>query len=247
LNSAPARQTPGLGTERLARSFARPPRAYTAVLFDLDGTLLDSVELIVQSYAHAVTTHLGGPVDRDGFIATIGLPLGPVLEALAPGQGALLLETYRAYMHQHHDRLARLFPGADETLRALRARGYQLGIVTSKSRASAGLAFSRFNLETLVDVTVCFDEVTRPKPAPDPLLAAVARLGVAPAACLYVGDTPHDVQAAQAAGMGAVAAPWGAGTRAALAEALPDLWLTALAELLDYCPDCVAAVSEPAR
>jgi pyrophosphatase PpaX len=215
-----------------------------AVLFDLDGTLLDSIELIVQSYTHTVTTHLGGPVDREGLLATIGLPLGPILEALAPGQGALLLETYRAYMSEHHDRLTRLFPGVAETLRALRTRGYQLGIVTSKSRASARLAFDLFALETLVDVTVCFDEVSRPKPAPDPLLAAAARLGVAPAACLYVGDTPHDMQAAQSAGMCAVAAPWGAGTHAALLAAAPDLWLAALVDLLDHCPSCVVAGRE---
>ena len=233
MNNAPASTTPG--AERSARSFARLLGTPTAVLFDLDGTLLDSVELIVQSYTHAVTTHLGGSVDREGVLASIGLPLGPVLEALAPGRSALLLETYRAYMHEHHNRLVRLFPGAVETLRALRTRGYQLGIVTSKGRAAARLAFDLFALDTLVDVTVCFDEVARPKPAPDPLLAAAARLGVAPAACLYVGDTPHDVQAAQAAGMGAVAVPWGAGTRAALHAAAPDLWLATLADLLDYC------------
>ncbi|MGN6362214.1 MAG: HAD family hydrolase [Thermomicrobiales bacterium] len=236
MNNAQPGVTLVMGAEQDARSFARPPQGHTAVLFDLDGTLLDSVELIVQSYTHAVTTHLGGPVDRDGVLATIGLPLGPILEALAPGQGALLLETYRAYMSEHHDRMARLFPGAGETLRALRARGYQLGIVTSKSRASARLAFDLFALETLVDVTVCFDEVSRPKPAPDPLLAAAARLGVAPAACLYVGDTPHDMQAAQAAGMCAVAAPWGAGTHTALLAAAPGLWLATLADLLDHCP-----------
>jgi len=84
LNNVPVNTTSATGAEQDARSFAHPPRAHTAVLFDLDGTLLDSIELIVQSYAHAVTTHVGGPVDRDGVDAFSNPVAAPLLEALAP-------------------------------------------------------------------------------------------------------------------------------------------------------------------
>ena len=118
----------------------------------------------------------------------------------------------------------------------MRARGYRLGIVTSKSRPQAELAFRLCALEPLVDVTICAEDTTHLKPAPDPLLLAAARLDVAPARCLYVGDTIHDLGAARAAGMASAAAPWGAGAHEALAALAPDLWLTEPLALLDHCP-----------
>lgn len=206
------------------------------MLFDLDGTLIDSVELIVRAFAHTLLTHTGAATGRAAIVATIGRPLVAVLEELAPGRGAALAETYRAYVRAHHDALVRPFPGALDTLRELRARGYRLGIVTAKARPQAALAFRLCALEPLVDVTICLEDAARPKPAPDPLLAAAARLRARPADCLYVGDSAHDLLAARAAGMGGAAAAWGAGTPEALLALAPDLWLTEPLALLPHCP-----------
>jgi pyrophosphatase PpaX len=210
--------------------------AHSALLFDLDGTLIDSVELIVRSYQHATELHLGQALAREVIVPTIGLSLDAFLEGMAPGRGPVLVATYREYMHANHDTLVRPFDGVLEMLRELRVRGYRLGIVTSKRRPAASLAFLRWMLDAHVDVTVCAEDAPRTKPAPDPLLAAAAILGVAPSDCCYVGDTPHDMIAARAAGMCAIAAPWGAGTREELAAAQPDLWLDTPGDLLRHYP-----------
>jgi len=219
---------------------------HSALLFDLDGTLIDSVELIVRSYQHATELHLGQPLAREVIVPTIGLSLDAVLEEMAPGRGPILVATYREYMHANHDTLVRPFDGVLETLRELRERGYRLGIVTSKRRPAASLAFLRWMLDTHVDVTICAEDAPRTKPAPDPLLAAAALLGITPGDCCYVGDTPHDMIAARAAGMCAIAAPWGAGTRDELAAAQPDLWLDAPGDLLHHYPAQLPPNARPA-
>src|SRR5436190_11049397 len=125
----------------------------SSVLFDLDGTLIDSVELIVRSYHHATTTHLGMTLERAAIVRTIGLPLDRVMEELAPGQGATLVATYREYMSANHDDLVCAYPGVLDLLRELRERGYRLGIVTAKHRPAASLAFRLCGLDALVDST----------------------------------------------------------------------------------------------
>jgi len=203
-----------------------------AVLFDLDGTLIDSIELIVRSFEHATGAHLRAPLGRDVILPTIGLSLVDTLERMAPGQGADLLRTYRAFMHAHHDTLIAEYAGVAPLLAALRARGLPLGIVTSKALSSAAPSFARFGLPEQMAVIVAYDDTTRHKPHPDPLLLAAARLGLPPAACWYVGDSPHDMEAARKAGMTAVAAGWGPFPRAELAP-LADAFLNAPADLLD--------------
>src|SRR5947209_5889253 len=117
-----------------------------AILFDLDGTLVDSIELIVRSFQHTTKEHLGTPLPRDQILPTIGLPLSVELERLAPGRGAALLATYRDYFHAHHDALATLFPGVEDLLVGLCAcrgvPGFATGVVTSKARGSAARSLS---------------------------------------------------------------------------------------------------------
>ena len=209
---------------------------HSALLFDLDGTLVDSVELIVRAFQHTAARHLGRALDRAAIVATIGRPLPTVLEELAPGDGERLLATYRAFILEHHAALVRAYPGAAEALVALRARGYRLGIVTAKSRAQAELAFRLCRLEPLVDVTICHEDAPRHKPAPDPLLAAAARLGLPPGACCYVGDSVFDLQAARAAGMAGVGVTWGAGLPADLAAERPAALVHDFAALLACFP-----------
>lgn len=213
---------------------AIPPPA--AILFDLDGTLIDSVELIVRSYQHAAALHLGRSLERAAIVRTIGLPLDRTMETLAPGRGATLVAAYREYMHANHDDLVCAFPGVTDLLHRLRGRGYRLGIVTAKNRPAATLAFRLCGLDALVDVTICGEDTTHHKPAPDPLLAAAAALAVDPRGCCYIGDAPTDLLAARAAGMPAIAATWGAGTRDELAAVGPDLWLDAPLDFLPHCP-----------
>jgi pyrophosphatase PpaX len=196
-----------------------------AVLFDLDGTLIDSIELIVRSFEHATGAHLPTPLGRDVILPTIGLSLVDTLERIAPGKGADLLLTYRAFMHAHHDALIAGYAGVAEMLDSLKGRGLLSGIVTSKALSSAAPSLARFDLAGRMNVIVTYDDTERHKPHPDPLLLAAARLDLSPAACWYVGDSPHDLEAARAARMIAVAAGWGPFPRAdllPLAEAVLD-------------------------
>ncbi len=190
----------------------------------------------MRSFTHATQSLLGTTVPREAIVATIGRPLGPIFEALAPGRGAELLRTYRAYLNEHHDALVRAFPGAIELLAELRGRGYALGIVTAKSRMQAELSFRLCALEPLVEVTICHEDAERHKPDPAPLLAAARRLRLPPAVCLYVGDSVFDLVAARAAGMASAAVTWGAGTLADLEAQAPELIVHEPAELLAYCP-----------
>src|SRR5262249_34953332 len=153
------------------------------ILFDLDGTLIDSIELIVRSFQHTTAEHLGAPLPREEIIPTIGRSLTQELERIAPGRGMTLLATYRTFMLANHDELVTVYPGVLEMLHAVRERGISMGIVTSKARISAAPSFARFLLHHEMDVIVTEDDTQRHKPFPDPLLHAALLLDLPPAAC----------------------------------------------------------------
>jgi pyrophosphatase PpaX len=213
-----------------------PPFPPSAVLFDLDGTLIDTVELIVRSFQHTTAHHLGAPLDRAAVVATIGRPLRECLEELAPGRGADLYATYRDFNRTQHDLLVQPIPGALEALVTLGERGYRLGLVTSKTRDGAQMTILRYALERYLEVVICLEDTARHKPAPDPLLHAVERLSLTPRDALYVGDSTFDVLSAQAAAMPVAAVLWGAGTEAALSALAPSYLLRTPAELLELLP-----------
>jgi pyrophosphatase PpaX len=182
---------------------------FPVVLFDLDGTVVDSGSIILASMRHATAEVLGAaPPDAELMAAVGGPGLEAQMRALAPDRVEELVTVYRAHNELLHDELA-CCAGMDEVLVDLRERGHRLGIVTAKRRATADLAFATVPLGHLFETIVGGDETERHKPDPEPLLLAAKRLEVAPEACAYVGDSPYDVRAAKAAGMHAVAVTWG--------------------------------------
>ncbi len=203
------------------QALARCSLSVDCILFDLDGTLIDSIELIVRSFQHATETHCGTPLPREEIIPTIGRSLAGELERIAPGNGATLLATYRMFMFANHDAFVTVYPGILEMLAAIHKRGVPMGIVTSKARLSAAPSFARFLLDREMSVVVVEDDTARHKPHPDPLLHAAAMLDLPPAACWYIGDSTHDMVAARAAGMTGIGAAWGASDHATL-ESLAD-------------------------
>ena len=136
-----------------------------------------------------------------------------------------MVATYRAYNNAHHDELVTAFPGVRESLETLRAAGQRLGIVTSKARAGALRGLAHTGLASYFDVIVAANDAVRPKPAPDPVLAALATLDVAPDRATTVGDALPDLAAGRAAGTRTVAVLWGACDRGTLSAAAPDLFL----------------------
>ncbi len=183
---------------------------YPVVLFDLDGTLIDSGPIIMASMRHASMTVLGREPDEEKVRAAIGGPgLLAQMRELDPARVAELVETYRAHNEPLHATLE-AFDGVLELLPLLRERGHRLGIVTAKRVATVQLAFDRFPvLRETTEVLIGAEDTKRHKPDPDPILAALDRLGAHPATAAYVGDSPFDIRAAKAAGALAVAVGWG--------------------------------------
>ena len=210
-------------------------RPIRTVLFDLDGTLIDSAGLILASCHHTMEAH-GLPARTDEeWLCHMGTPLTSHFAAWNDERGTMeaMIATYRAFNSAHHDAMIREFPGVADMVRALRAAGLAVGVVTSKLTWTAARGLRLFGLEEAMDVVVCADMVTRPKPHPEPVETAVRMLGADPATTVYVGDSIHDMQSGRAAGVLTAAALWGPFTRAQLEPAQPDFWLEEPAQLLD--------------
>jgi pyrophosphatase PpaX len=182
---------------------------YPVVLFDLDGTVIDSGAIILASMRHAAETVVGGEWTDGELMKAVG---GPGLEAqmvaLDPDRVDELVRVYREHNEPLHDQLESCV-GMEDVLATLKERGYRLGIVTAKRRVTVDLAFARLPLEHLFETVVGGDETEQHKPHPAPLLLALERLGASPQDAAYVGDSPFDMQAAKAAGLYAIGVSWG--------------------------------------
>jgi len=223
-----------------------------AILFDLDGTLIDTTELILYCFNHAWTTICGRTHPPEVFIATMGIPLKDAMYKLLRATDGLQLEQngelstagfveslvreYRACNATNHDRLARPFPRMKLVLGKLRDRGYALGVVTSKSREFARRGLHLCALWEFMDVFISMDDTSIHKPRPEPLLLALERLQLGSHHAVYVGDSRHDMQAGQAAGMRTVAALWGPVPRSELELETPDVLAIRPEELLEIFP-----------
>ena len=213
--------------------------AIRTVLFDLDGTLIDSVRLILDSYHHTLATHGLPPRSDEEWLAGVGTPLTVQFADWRNDPETLqaLIATYREYNLKHHDRMVTVYPGVVEAVRALKEDGIATGLVTSKNRAGALRGLTLVQLEALMDVLVCADEVENPKPHPEPVEKAVRLLSADPRATVYVGDSVHDMLSGRAAGVRTAAVLWGPFGRAHLEGAQPDYWLERPEELLTLVRD----------
>ena len=197
-------------------------------LFDLDGTLIDSIPLIMESFRHTMRTHLGAVPDDAGWRAGFGTPLRPQLRKFARDDehASQMVDTYRAYTDAHHDRHLKSYAGVDEALATLHGAGARLAVVTSKTHALARRGLVRCGLNEYFGVLVGADDVAQHKPHPAPVLAALDRLSADPMDTVFIGDSPHDMEAGRAAGVQTAAALWGPFSREVLASASPDHWLS---------------------
>jgi pyrophosphatase PpaX len=229
------RSSPGKGSlSGMRRGYDQPVR-FPVVLFDLDGTVIDSGSIILASMRHATQTVLGRDVPEAELMAAVGGPgLEAQMRAIAPDRVEELVTVYREHNEPLHDEL-RCCVGMDDVLLRLRDEGRRLGLVTAKQRRTVELAFAVVALAHLFDVVVGGDETERHKPDPDPLLLALERLDARPDDAVYVGDSPYDVRAAKAAGMHAVAVTWGGiHAREALEREDPDCVVDSAEELYGH-------------
>ena len=206
---------------------------FPVVLFDLDGTVIDSGAIILASMRHATKEVLGTEVPDEDLMAAVGGPgLEAQMQALAPDKVDELVDVYRAHNEPLHDELA-CCAGMDDVLVRLKDEGRRLGIVTAKRRQTVELAFARIPIAHLFETVVGGDETARHKPDPEPLLLALDRLGARAEEAAYVGDAPFDVKAAKAAGLFAIGVTWGGIHARELLEAEePDALVDTAEELL---------------
>ncbi len=204
-----------------------------AVLFDLDGTLVDTIELILSSARHAFSTRDGRrPTDAE-WVLGIGTPLLTQMRSWCESdeEALALVAAYRVHQTEHHDRLCRAYDDIPDAVDALHRAGHPMAIVTSKADYLARRALALVGLDRYIPVVIGCDATTRHKPDPEPVHLALEHLGRAAGEAVFVGDSIFDIAAGKAAGVATVAVTWGAFTRAQLEPATPDHWLDRPAEL----------------
>jgi pyrophosphatase PpaX len=208
------------------------PRRY-AVLFDLDGTLIDSIGLLLASMNHTFSGREGRAPTEEEWITGIGTPLHEQLRPFVESdeEADQLVTRYRSYQRQHHDKLTTAYEGALDTLEQLYNWGHPLGVVTSKSNEMMERGLRHTGMDVYMKTMIGCDSCPVHKPDPYPVNMALAELGYEPHEAVFVGDSPHDIASGNAAGVTTIAALWGPFTKNELALYKPSLYLDNITEL----------------
>jgi pyrophosphatase PpaX len=200
---------------------------YHTVLFDLDGTLADSVRLILDSYHHTLAVHELPARTDEYWLAGLGTPLtaqfSPWVDS--PEQLQAMIATYRDYNLSHHDAQVSPYPGVVEMVQRIRRAGFRTGLVTSKNRSGALRGLKVIGLAEAMEVVVGADDVINHKPHPEPVHRALDQLGSPAVGSIFVGDSLHDMYSGREAGAHTGAVLWGPFSREHLDPSAPDHWL----------------------
>lgn len=204
------------------------------VLFDLDGTLLDSIQLILGGFHEMMRVHKGAVPPDEVWLRGVGTPLARQIAQLADddAQAESMRATYAAYNVRHHEELAGAYPGVVEVVQRLKAAGIKLGIVTSKNRRGAFRGLDTMGLRAEFGAVVGVDDVSHPKPHARPVLQALELLDADPETAVFVGDSSHDMASGRSAGVRTGAVLWGPFSREALVPYAPTYWFEHPSELL---------------
>ncbi len=203
------------------------------VFFDLDGTVVDTISLIIDSHLHSLAEVIGPDhgYGVEEIKSWIGTPIMTTFERIVPGQAQRMNDSYVTWNEANTSAYIDVYPGMRELLVDLTAAGANVGVVTSKRRRPASLALELTGLVDSVPLLIAADDVTEHKPKPEPLYKAMAAVGGVAAGSVYIGDAVLDIQAAHNAGLPGVAVTWGAATAEQLALASPDFSVDSVAEL----------------
>ncbi|KAB2329076.1 pyrophosphatase PpaX [Cytobacillus depressus] len=203
------------------------------ILFDLDGTLIDTNDLIISSFLHVLGSYYPNRYKREDIYPFMGPTLRETFESINPEKVEEMIEAYRDFNITNHDLLVTEFPGVFETIRTLKESGYKIGIVTTKMMKTVKMGLALTNLDQFFDVVVALDHVKNPKPDPEPILKALEQLGSKPEEALMVGDNSHDILGGKNAGTKTVGVAWSLKGKEFLAGFEPDYILDHMADLLD--------------
>ncbi|WP_089800983.1 pyrophosphatase PpaX [Halolactibacillus alkaliphilus] len=202
------------------------------LLFDLDGTLIDTNELIIASFTHTLKKHTGRDYSKEEILPFIGPPLIDSLTSVDPSQAEAMMETYRSHNISAHGTYVKAYPTVVETIKKLHELNFNLAIVTTKMTDTAKLGLEMTGLAPYFDVVIGLNEVEHAKPHPEPVLKALDALGQTPMHALMIGDNSHDIEAGQNAGTKTAGVGWAIKGRDFLADFKPDYMLEELKDLL---------------
>ncbi|MGM0855078.1 MAG: pyrophosphatase PpaX [Bacillota bacterium] len=204
----------------------------TTILFDLDGTLINTNELIISSFLHTLNHYYPGHYEEKDVHPFMGPPLEESFGGLDPDRMEEMCAHYRAFNHEHHDTLVTEFEGVYETVQALYENGYKLAIVSTKVRDVVLKGLDLMNLRSFFEVIITLDEVENAKPHPEPIEKALVALGSSPEEAIMIGDNHHDILAGKNAGVLSAGVAWSAKGREHLAHYEPDFMLDNMKDLL---------------
>jgi len=204
----------------------------TTVLFDLDGTLIDTNELIITTYLHTLEKYYPSKYQREDVLPFLGPTLHDVFGNMDPDRVEEMVSEYRAFNIANHDELVKEFVGVKETVQTLKDRGYKLGIVTTKRHDVTLKGLRLMELEAYFEVIVAYDHVEKVKPDPEPIFKALEQLGSTPEESIMVGDNFHDILAGKNAGTTTAGVAWSIKGREYVAKYEPDYMLENMKDLL---------------
>ena len=203
------------------------------VLFDLDGTLINTNELIIESFLHTLNYYYPGKYQREDILPFIGPPLIDTFQRINPEKAEEMVRRYREFNHAQHDLLVKEYDHVHETVRALKEKGLKLGIVTTKIRDTVMMGLKLTKMDSFFDAIITLDDVQHAKPHHEPVLSALKLLGSEPSNALMVGDNLHDIEAGKNAGTLTAGVAWSIKGREYIESLKPDFVLDKMSDLLD--------------
>jgi len=209
----------------------------TTLLFDFDGTLLDTNELIIQTFQYVLGNHYPGRFERIDILPFLGPTLHESFDSIDPEKTEQLIVEYRAWNKSMHDELSSEFDGVSETMRLLKATGMKMAIVSTKRTEMIMKGLELLDVEGVFDEVIAMDDVTKTKPDPEPILLALERLGSTADEALMIGDNYHDIVGGKNAGVRTAGVAWSAKGEAFLQTFNPDYMLQHISELLNLVKD----------
>ncbi|WPC43637.1 pyrophosphatase PpaX [Clostridium sp. JS66] len=206
-----------------------------AILFDLDGTLINTNDLIVKSFKYAFNKHFNKDISREEIVRTFGEPLRDAMARYDSENADLLLNLFRSFNESKHDELATKFSGVEEGLKALKNIDVKLAVVTSKRRNMALRGLELINIYKYMDVIVCPEDTKKHKPLGDPALKACELLNILPEEAIMVGDSHNDILCGRNAGCKTCLVKYTALSLKELIEYKPDYIIDSIEDLTEIC------------